>query len=420
MTKRTLLSLFVPFLLGLGIISSFFREIVIAYYYGSSKEVEIYRIAFSIPYALFQSLGTILIASLLPLYLADRNILPNIQSSIKKVFLFVILIAILTIPWQSVLFAPGFTQTEQSALMSNMLISWSIVLIAALIFPMRLILQSNDKKILVSATSLFFSFFLVSMIILLHKKIPGFELTIASVISIIGIYIVYKWNVDLNTPLSKSLTHTKQHHTITKIIIGSFIYILLLSMPRMIDKAIASQMGDGVVANLDYAMNFYVAFGVLIGTSFTIIYAKKIAHEYKANSMHTKWIFQLIGIPFILASLVSLIIYPYSEDIVSLAYARGAFSISDTMQVTAILHSFLIALPLMVVGMLLSQIVAAYSILVLIGLVCFKILSKWIWIELDLSTIELSVFGESTLIMEFSGIIAILFILRSYSRSKGS
>jgi putative peptidoglycan lipid II flippase len=419
MTKKILLSLFIPMLLGLGIVSSFFREMVIAYYYGSSKEVEIYRIAFSIPYALFQSLGTILIASLLPLYLSNRNILPQIQSSIKKVFIVITVLAIITLPWQAVIFAPGFTEDEQSLLLYNMLISWSIVLIAAFIFPMRLLLQSNDKKVLVSATSLLFSLFLVSMIILLHKKLPGFELSVASVVSVVGIYFVYRWDSDKKQLISPDIHMIEEQQTINKIIIGSFIYILLLTMPRMIDKALASQMSDGVIANLDYAMNFYVAFGVLIGTSFTIIYAKKIANEYRGKSMNLKWMFQLLGIPFILASLISLSIYPYTELIVSLAYNRGAFSASNTIEVATILNSFLIALPLMVVGMMLSQIVAAYSIFVLISVILIKISTKWLWIKLKLSTTKLAVFGESTLVMELLGIVVIMFILIFYSRRKG-
>ncbi len=416
MTRKLLLASVIPLLLGMGILSSFFREMILAYYYGSSKEVEIYRIAFSIPYALFQSLGTILIASLLPIYLTHKNSLPFIQRSIKKIFISIVIIAIITIPWQAKLFAPGFNINEHTILSYNMLLCWSIVLIAALIFPMRLVLQSNDKKMLVSATSLLFSFFLVVFIIIVHGKIPNLELSVASIMSVLGIYFVYRWNAMREDLIPDDFYNTKLKSTIKKIIIGAFVYILLLATPRMIDKAIASTIGNGVIANLDYAMNFYVAFGVLIGTSFTILYAKKIASEYKEKSMHVKWLFQLIGIPFLIASCISLLIYPYTETLVSLAYARGAFTSIDAIQVATILHSFLLALPLMVIGMILSQIVAAYNIGVLISVIALKIVTKWLWIKLGLSTTQLAVFGESTVAMEFIGMIVVMGILIYYSR----
>jgi len=40
--------LFVPILLSLGIFATFGREVIFANYFGASKEIEIFRLAFSI------------------------------------------------------------------------------------------------------------------------------------------------------------------------------------------------------------------------------------------------------------------------------------------------------------------------------------------------------------------------------------
>ncbi len=414
--RQILFKLIVPLLLGLGTIFSFFREVIIAYYYGTSRDLEIFRVAFAIPYALFQSLGTVLVGALLPIIIHEgKDLIFEIKRQVRKLFIIFAVFAALTANWQAKILAPGFTYSELETLKINLVICWIILIISALIFPIRLLLQEQNKKMLVSSTSLIYSLFFILFIFIFNGFSPKFDLSIVSVASAMMVFVIYSIFSKLNiVKVPVNTTKSSTNKKIQKIILGSFIYVLFLAIPRLIDKAAASKMNIGVIANLEYAMNFYVAFGVLIGTSFTIIFARKIALEYR-NSANIAWLLKIIGVPFLLASFVSILILPFSEELVRIAYLRGAFTQSNVTQVTEILYWFLITLPLMVSGMILLQIIAAYSIFILIGLAIFKSIMKLSWILLFFNEENLSIFGTSTLVMELMSVIAMFYFLHFYT-----
>lgn len=415
--KKLFFRLIVPLLLGLGAISSFFREVVIAYYYGTSRDLEIFRIAFSIPYALFQSLGTTLVGALLPILIHEgEDLIVIIKKQVHKIFLIITIIALTTSSWQATILAPGFDTMEIETLTANLLICWWILLISSFIFPIRLILQEKNKKNIVASTSLFYSLFFILFIFIFNNIFIKFDLAIISVVSTVFVYFMYRLfgYVPNRTKPTKQINKIEKR--IQKIIIGSFIYILFLAIPRLLDKAVASKMDIGVIANLEYAMNFYVAFGILIGTSFTIIYAKKIALEYR-DTMNITWLFRIVGIPFFIGALVSILILPFSEELVRIAYLRGAFSVDNVQAVTEILYWFLVTLPFMISGMILLQVLAAYSIFMLIGLAILKVIIKIVWMIYFSTISHLEIFGQSTLAMELVSIIFILYILKRKENS---
>jgi len=411
--KSIFFKLIVPILLGLGTVFTFFREVVIAYYYGTSRDLEIFRIAFAIPYALFQSLGTVLVAALLPMLVHEgKDLIHEIKKQISKLFILFAVFAIFTAKWQAKLLAPGFNHSELETLKINLIICWLILIVSSLIFPIRLLLQEENKKMLVSSTSLFYSLFFILFIFIFNGFFPKFDLAIVSVLSALVVFVLYSLFTKFNK--IEVLTNTNKadiDKKIQKIVVGSFVYVLLLALPRLIDKATASKMNIGVIANLEYAMNFYVAFGVLIGTSFTIIYAKKIALEYRDN-MSYLWLLKIVGIPFLLGITVSVLLLPFSEEFVKVAYLRGEFAANDVKDVTEILYWFLLTLPFMVSGMILLQVVAAYSISMLIGLAIVKSIVKLSWVTYFYSTNNLAIFGKSTFAMELVGIIFIAYILK--------
>ena len=413
--KSFFLKLAVPFLLGLGILASFSREVILANFYGSTRNLEIYKIAFSIPYAFFQSLSTVLIGGLLPVLIAEgKECFYIIRTQIYKIFGFIAILALLTVNQQSSILAPGFKTEDLKILTLNLLICWIILIFSGLIFPLRLWLQDRDKKALIASTSLLFSFFYIVFIFFLHDRWLDFNLSLISVTSAFLIYTTFSLackacGLPQNSQTVKKNPNFKKKLNV--IILGAFIYVALLAIPRLIDRAIASKMNDGVIANLDYAMNFYVAFGVLIGTSFTIVSARKIASEHKRNKLTLRWIFQVVGTPFLVALILIMFLLPFSDAIVKIAYMRGAFTEQDALQVSKMLFWFLISLPVMVAGMLLSQILVANSMHLLIGVALYKILGKLTWLFLFFKVNDLSVFGKSTLAMEAIGSIVMLIFL---------
>ena len=411
----------VPILLAIGIAATFIREVFIAYYYGSSKEVEIYKVAFSVPYALFQSLGSVLVAGILPLVIQSPASFSFIKRNIRLIYGTLTLVAVFTTDIQASILAPGFDTEALILLSENLRITWTILFLSGMIFPLRLQLQYHDKKTLVAATSLVFSLAFIVMLITAHGWLPFYNLSIFSVVSIAIVYTFYLFD-------SKTLpaTNTDEEYRdkpvsrlkIANIVAGSLVYIVLLSLPRIIDRSIASHMPSGTIANLEYAMNFYVAMGVLIGTSFTIIYAKEIAQHYRTRITDIKWLFKIFGIPVLIATFVSFLFFLFAQDIVTLTYVRGSFSTSDAQQVYHILVWFLVALPAMIGGMMMTQLLAAYHTLLLVLFVFLKVAGKYLYIALFFHENSVAIFGESTLFMEVTSIILICLLLLLWNNRK--
>jgi peptidoglycan biosynthesis protein MviN/MurJ (putative lipid II flippase) len=405
--------LLVPLLLGLGIIATFMREVAIAFYYGSGRTVEIYKIAFAMPYAFFQSLGSILIGGLLPILI---NIGPeNIKVIEKKVYLFFVVLfffMLATVDIQSKYLAPGFNSLDQHVLKDNLSICWLIMVFSALIFPKRLLLQAQGKSVLVSSTSLIFSLAFIPMLFRFHDDFIDANLALFSIASVFIVYLFYLFFTSNTVDASRiQLNITKKiTRKIYSILFSSIIYVLFLSFPRLIDRAFASEYDQGVVANLDYAMNFYVAFGVLIGTSCNILMAKKIAVEYKISKNKLIWLWSLLSFPVIITIVIILLLLPNVNLLIDCAYNRGAFDLKSINEVSTILYWFLVTLPVMVAGMIISQVLAAFNVFYLILIMFIKIAVKYI--SFIYTTNDLGSFGKTTLIMEVTGFLfMIIFYL---------
>ncbi len=64
----------VPVLMGCGMVAAFARELVVAYSYGVSREVEIFRIAYALPNLLSFSVGTAFVSVAVPMIVkAQKN-----------------------------------------------------------------------------------------------------------------------------------------------------------------------------------------------------------------------------------------------------------------------------------------------------------------------------------------------------------
>jgi putative peptidoglycan lipid II flippase len=407
--------LLVPLLLGLGIIATFMREVAIAFYYGSERTVEIYKIAFAMPYAFFQSLGSILVGGLLPILI---NIGPeNIKVIEKKVYLFFLVlffVMLATIDIQSQYLAPGFNSLDRHVLKTNLSICWVIMVFSALIFPKRLLLQAQGKSVLVSSTSLIFSLTFVPMLFWFHDDFIDANLALISIASVFIVYLSYLLFTSNSVEASGiQLKITKKiNKKIYSVLFGAIVYVLFLSFPRLIDRAFASEYGQGVVANLDYAMNFYVAFIVLIGTSYNILTAKKIAIEYKLSKSNYIWLFSLISLPIGITAVLVLALLPNINCIIEIAYHRGAFELDAINEVSTILYWFLVALPFMVAGMIVSQVLAAFNMFYLIIIMLFKVAVKYVAF-LILGSNYLELFGKTTILMEVLGIFMMIFCFLS-------
>lgn len=402
-----LLKLIVPLLLLFGIGATFLREVLVAYYYGSSRDVESFRIAFAVPYALFQSLGAVLIGGLLPLCINGKDCrIKKIAKQVHVFFGLIFVLAWITVPWQVKILAPGFSVEELTVLQRDMYWCWGILLLSALIFPHRLLLQASDRVFLVSSTSMVFSIcFMIFLIAQVYSPFSyGSELSIASVLSMLVIYFLFvyvgKYQI---RPANETTDGNINVRQVYRVLVGALAYVILLATPRLVDRAVASSYNEGVIANIDYAMNFYVAFGVLLGTSYITLMARKIASSH-VEGIDLGWYVRVLLAPFLLSIFVAVVVVFNAEALVAIAYGRGAFTEEAVVQTAEILYWFMFSLPVMVMGMVAAQLLMAGNVVALVVIAILKVCIKGlviVWVGAG----GMEVFGLSTLLMEMAGVI---------------
>lgn len=419
-------------LIGFGILFNFTKEMLFAYVYGTGQEIEVFRIAFGIPYALFQSFGTILVGVLMPIYLrkkdSDSGTFNKIAAQTQFFLLMVFVVGIITAVYQAKLLAPGYSGELLSKLEIEIVVCWFFYLIASQTFPIRLYLQSLNRTHLVASTSLILALVTILAVVMGVYLFPvptEWLLVVANLLAglvVLGVFI-YQGKV-VGLPAVKFFPRNLKTYTedpIYLILMAGFVMIFLNFSQRVMDRSFASLLQSGTVGSLEYAYNIYTAFGLLIGTTAVLLLNRGIAEKFHSNltGVELKWLLRKV-LPLVLISvLLAFVAVYYSNEIIALVYQHGKFQKSDTIITSEIFYYLMMSFPFMVLSMVLMQVMFAVSATnVLLVFAVIKLFAKFVVIEWFFDT-GLSMFGVSNLACEFAScLLMVLFLFfRLYSRS---
>lgn len=400
--------------IGLGILFNFAKEMQFAYIYGTNQEIEVFRIAFGIPYALFQSFGTILVGILMPIYLKrkelDAETYPTITAQTQLFLLIVFILGIASYSLQADLLAPGYTGELRNKLEVEIALCWLFYLVVTQTFPIRLYLQSVNRTQLVASTSLIIALTTIGVVGLdtyLYQTPTKWLLILASLISgavVLGIYIYQGKKLGLPAMGLRyhRLTIYKKDPIYLSLLLG-FLMIFLNMSQRIIDRAFASMQAGGTVGSLEYAYNIYTALGLLIGTTAVLLLNKGIAQRFHTapGTDEFKWLIRKILPILIISSLLAALASLYSNELIALIYEHGHFKKTDTAITSEIFFYLMWSFPFMVLSMILMQVmfaVGATKILILFALI--KLTTKFLVINWT-SDFEYGMYGLSNTGSEF-------------------
>lgn len=413
----------VPILIVLGVGANFSKEMLIAYYYGASEVVDIFKIATSIPNSFFQSLGAVYAGLYLP-YVLDASAIRTFIHT-RKVMLVSIAIMLIGAPlsfFYPFIFAPGMNEDLGYKLVTQGLLCWIGFGFLIFTFQRRIWLQAHNKKNVVSATSFINSavFIIATLVIINFTDANEWVLISSFVVSGIVIFIVY------NVASAKEVTVLMQMSILFKcrpkdrisynVIIIAVLFHVTQLVPRIIDRSYASYGGEGAVSHLEYAYNFYTALGMVVGTSVVIILSRHIAEAKNISSLNLRKLYNKSRIFIVISIFGSLSVVLFAEDIVSLVFLRGEFDRYDMMATSELLKYIIVGVPIVVVNMLLIQVLYTYgAVFILIISALIKLGVKIVSIELLSNYRYESMFGISNFVCELCFFLVIVFMLRMRS-----
>lgn len=422
-------------LMGLGVLATLGREVLLAMVFGTSRELEMFRLAFAVPNLLGTSLAAVVVAALMPVLAGCGNDDDSQATALRQVVIatgsmaFVLSgVGVLTAPLQVALMAPGFAPDERTRLTPIVAALWGFFGLTALSFGPRAFLSLRGVVWpMASANLLLGSTMVVGLLVIAglpwHMRSAGSlsVVAIAAALVLLLVHLAATPRQVLRRVFSTGVSVAGSALTAaTAATAAALAGHLLGATPRLIDRAVATSLLAGTVAALDFSFAIITVPGIAFGTVFVIAAQPRFAAAVTAgDAAGVRRLAWLGGASVALAIASGFLLAAGAEPVVRLLFARGAFD-EQAVQLTArIVWWHALALGPMVAVIILSQAVLSAGLVRLFLLSSLlRPLAKWMGIELLVPAHGVSGLAASFLLPELVAMGLLLFGVVGWYRSQ--
>lgn len=352
-------------------IASIFKHLVIAQTFGRSDEIDAFLVAYLVPSLLVNIVGGSFNASFIPTYLqieqeegkvSSQKLFSNITAWSSIFLLGVVVLTIAAAPIYLKILAIGF-KPEKLQLTFRLLVSMSpIIFLSGTLTIWAAVLNTREKFALTALipviSPLLVTFFLLNIPTIGIYALP-IALVVGALLEMLCLgFILIKQDIRLAPKLCRVDSHLKQIASqYVPMIAGAF----LLSSTELIDKSMATILGSGSVAAIDYgsrtvALPLSLA-TIALSTAVTPYFSKMVtAKEWGALTDTIKWYLKII---FFTSVPMVLLLFFYSHEIIELLFQRGAFTEDDTSIVAQVSAYYVIQMPFYIGGIIIVRLISA-------------------------------------------------------------
>ncbi len=371
MYKKLLSSSALVLLIGLAVSAlGFVKEMLVAYHFGVSSQIDVFYLALSVPLYLVSLYGSSINATIMPAYLqakAEQAQALFFSEMMGLNLLFLVLLSGVCVAY-SVLLQPFFlhaTPEKNQQIITIGLLLAPMIVVQGLTSYFDSILNAEKRSLINNLFSLFIP--LGTIVLLSIQQIPaallltcgwylGFGLRLA------GQYLTLRRQIAFQWQRPRSALFYKHRP-----LIQDFFWIVfssaILGLLPVISNYLAGYLGDGQVASLNYATKLVSTGLMLVGIIINSVLFPHIAEQIVKDSAHgIREGLKLAALSFVVFALLLLPLYFFVEPIVALVFERGRFSAESTVQVAYILKYLLLYIPFYVPCVLLSRLVVSLRI----------------------------------------------------------
>lgn len=332
-------------------IIAFGKELIFAYYYGTSDISDIYFMALTIPVVVFGFFSSGISSGFVPTYkrasgdesdIVEGNRFTN---GINAVLIFISIVLIIAyFPFNHVIvdfFAKGFSDAEK-----EITIVFSNIMVFSIIFRsittvMSSFLQSNEQTSVIGLLSIPLNLGLIISIVLsaVCKNIiflPWGYLIACSLQAFVFVVIAKKngyaidskvslWNENIRFFLSSIIMLT----------IGSSV----VQINVLVDKMLASTVSVGGVASLEYGNRILDLISGIFTISISTVLFPKLVNSNMDKRKISACFHEGIKNLSVFLFPVSFVLFLFPKEIITLVYARGAFD-NEAVELTSPILAF--------------------------------------------------------------------------------
>lgn len=341
---------------------AFIRELVVAYYFGASAELDAFYIAILIPSFLITLLAESLNISFIPAYIDAevQNETKQANQLLSTVLLYALTLMVICTAvvfffadWLLGVLAIGFEEQQLSITTVLLYILQPILIIRGLTAILGGVLNARNRFVLTGIAPL--AVYIIPIIALVWGAQKwGIYLLAISVLAgfvIQGVLLLVGVQRQLKLRLQRPVWNEQVKRVLTQhipMIAGA----LLMGGTTLIDQAMATAAGAGSVASLIFGQRItgfiLIISSKALGTVLLPNYSQMVSGAQwrkigQTMRLCTKWI--VIGtIPIIMA------VFAFSPQIISLIFERGAFAAEDTALVSQVQAYYILQIPFYLLG----------------------------------------------------------------------
>jgi putative peptidoglycan lipid II flippase len=371
MLKKTLIVTFFN-LLGFGL--AFIVNVVISAKFGAGYSLDSYIIALLVPNYIVSILSVILSYTFIPIFTQYGISEKEEAWNIANIFLNIIALSLLLLCFLLIIFSdqivniisPGF-KLEQRLYCSELFRFYTpVILFSALNEVIASIFYSNNRflaplvnKVISPLLTIFFVFAFSSS---LNVK----SIILASLLSAIVQFSILLFQL-LRFPEFKLRFKICFNHPgivkIFRLILPLLMSTIFYKLFPIIDSSILSNFKVGDISRINYANKLQLVIGSIISSVFSVqvfsLFSQLSAHKNWAELKMQASVF--IRLLLFCSIPIAMFTFLFSENIIKLIYERGSFSSFDTTAVSLFLNIYILALPSIAIGNIISQLLYAMS-----------------------------------------------------------
>ena len=353
MAKNTMLLMLIS---AIGVVLSFAKESIVAYFFGTSATVDAYVVAVDLPVSLFSLISMALSVVVIPNYTMLRTIesekaAARFFSNLATLLILVCcgILLILELLGSLVIFiaAPGLAEETHALATKLFRIALPTSVLLLLIKANTGVMNSHKSFALPALGDSALSAVFMVTVALLATRFGIYAAVLGTLLGAV-IELIYSSLLRRKYVKYRPLVDTKDPYVrkSVRMVIPVFIGNSIEEINKLVNKIIASSMNAGSISALHYASKISSGVSNLLITGISTVFYPEFAE--KAAKKDDEGMAQIYSAS---VSLFLLIILPLifggfflKEEIVSIVYGRGAFD-EESMAITApLLAGYLLAL----------------------------------------------------------------------------
>ncbi|WP_175548588.1 murein biosynthesis integral membrane protein MurJ [Dethiosulfatibacter aminovorans] len=356
---------------SLSKLTGFFREVMIAYRFGSDFGTDAYFITNTIYAVIFGFAGAGLGAAIIPVLSRIRDEGRTTEGEyIGNITRFFALASLVLIALSYVLarplvkvFAVGFTGAQLDTAVSYLRIGLPVIFCNFMYSIYEAFSHSKNRFYMVASGGIVMNAVVVLYLVFFHEQfgIPGliFSNILAYGLRAIYIYIpLHGFRGRLFETVKRDEYLRATYNIMVPIMVSSIISYINLA----IDRTLASTLVEGSISSLKYASQVRTSVnGLLITSMVTVIYPSFSEWIVKGDRDKLKKMFTYaVSMITILVIPITVGLMTLNREIIDVVYSRGAFNAEDARMTSSALFYYSIGMAGTGMGMFINKVYYAY------------------------------------------------------------